>query len=87
MHKWPYKVESWSMPEILEATKSEHWQKFRKSLKGLSTRQKLLLLEEYQMCQEGMSDEDVELRLIRVDNYINALKRGGQLNMQLEVQR
>jgi hypothetical protein len=74
---------------IAEAVDNEHWQKFRVGLKGKSTHHKLELLELYwdsEMERISAADlppivadlqrEDVR---IRIDNYIKALCRGGQL--------
>ena len=73
---------------IAEAVDNEGWQLFRVSLKGLSTKTKLWKLEEYwnqnghypdghvTFRQSGESNCDV---CVRVDNYIKALCRGGQL--------
>ena len=84
MDKWPKTVESWSQDEILTHVKNAEWQSFRLSLKGIPTKQKLLRLFWYLLDDH---DEDPRAIKCRVDNYINALKRGGQLNMDLEVQR
>ena len=63
--------------EISEAIKDEEWQAFRVSLKGKTTTAKLVLLDEYLF--KGWADDDLPKRLIRVQNYLNALSRGGQL--------
>lgn len=55
------------------AIKDAGWQKFRKSLKGLSTAEKLRKLKGWQRQHPGKQSA------IQVANYINALKRGGQL--------
>jgi hypothetical protein len=70
---------------IAEAIKDPAWQEFRLSMKGKTTDEKLSMLEEYY--NEAIDDfcttpdcttcEDVE---IRIDNYIKALCRGGQLD-------
>lgn len=73
MTAWPHSVSSMSIAEILQAVKDPDWQTFRLSLKGLSTADKLKRLETYRNTHEGRVDE------VRVDNYINALLRGGQL--------
>jgi len=64
---------------IAQAVDNEEWQKFRVSMKGKSTREKLDMLREYYYAPGASTrptDEDVA---IRVDNYIKALCRGGQL--------
>lgn len=59
---------------VLQAVKDPDWQQFRASLKGLDTRDKLIHLYAYWL----LSDKSDEAKL-RVDNYIKALCRGGQL--------
>lgn len=61
---------------IAEAVDDEDWQKFRLSMKGQSTERKLNMLEEYYNAHVGEDEDNVT---IRVDNYIKALCRGGQL--------
>jgi len=83
MDKWPYEIQHLDMGEILRAVASNRWQNVRKSLKGLPTSQKLIALQMWLF--EGQDPE--EDRVIQVHNYINALKRGGQLNLNNEVVR
>lgn len=59
--------------EIREAVRDEAWQKFRRSLKGLSTEEKLRKLRAWKRAHPGRKAE------VQVQNYINALKRGGQI--------
>lgn len=79
---------------VYEGIGFEDWQKFRVSLKGCSTAMKLARLEwrwhyftEY--CGECdaagkliVSEELRNLEHIRIDNYIYALRRGGQLDAE-----
>ncbi len=58
--------------EIQEAIKDVEWQEFRETLKGLSTRKKLIELKKWKT-KKGFSKKS----LIQVENYLNALKRGG----------
>ena len=60
--------------EIDKAIDDEKWQEFRKSLKGISTEEKLDKLQEWLNSHKGSRKAEVQ-----VINYINALKRGGQL--------
>lgn len=73
---------------IAQAVDDNEWQRFRLSLKGLTTRQKLDALHDYytppRRHPTSCRDHDgVDLEscnyCIRVDNYIKALCRGGQL--------
>lgn len=75
-----------SSRRIAEAVDDEAWQEFRVSLKGLSTQTKLWKLEEYIKSNCGAAhNTSLDVRVpdcdycIRVDNYIKALCRGGQL--------
>lgn len=67
------------------AIANKDWQKFRLSLKGLTTQRKLDKLRRY--WAQGVQSEERELRIIRIQNYINALKRGGQLSKSGEIQK
>ena len=50
------------------------WQEFRKSLKGIPTTEKLNQLSGWLKKQKHSTQSNVQ-----VSNYLNALKRGGQL--------
>jgi hypothetical protein len=71
---------------IAKAVNDEAWQEFRISLKGLSTRDKLAKLHTYFESvahQEAMEphfppDDGCDV-CVRIDNYIKALCRAGQL--------
>lgn len=84
MKKWPHEVPRLTVCEISKAIKDPDWQAFRRGLKGQPTSTKLHLLHKYLTISPR---EELPAREIRVANYINALKRGGQLNADLEVQR
>lgn len=72
------------------ADKWEDWQLFRCALKGLTTGQKLAMLQarwsEYVVAQSRGADQAV-LERQRINNYLGALRRGGQLDAQLQVVR
>jgi len=76
---------------VYEADGFEEWQLFRVSLKGLDTSQKLSMLHtRWQMfCgfEKGTVDQmaKLEIETARIWNYIGALRRGGQLNAELEI--
>ena len=59
--------------EIDPAIKDEAWQKFRRSLKGLSTLEKTERLEQWLKNHPGRKG------IVQVVNYWNALRRGGQV--------
>jgi len=81
---WPFQVPSLTPFDIQRAIGNPEWQAFRLSLKSVPTGIKLARLKLY---LETSPASEYDLRLIRVANYINALKRGGQLNMDMQVQR
>jgi hypothetical protein len=77
------------MERVLEAVRDEEWQRFRKSLRGMDTVSKLNNLKEYweQQVHDASHlhvEDDSRASIlcpicIRVDNYLKALARGGQL--------
>lgn len=71
---WPYEVSRLTQEEIAVYTKAQSWQAFRKTLKGQSTQAKVNELKYYLR-----RSPDIRSVHVRVDNYINALLRGGQL--------
>jgi hypothetical protein len=83
--KWPFGYKQFSNEDVrfavYEADDFLEWQKFRVMLKGVTTREKLYALGWY------LSMNDSDVAIIRVNNYIGALKRGGLLNDDLEVVR
>ena len=68
---------------IAQAVDDQEWQEIRLGMKGIPTESKLKMLEWYygygdhQNIVQECTDCDV---CIRIDNYIKALCRGGQLN-------
>lgn len=60
---------------------SEEWQKFRVSLKGLTTKEKLYCLM-WRWIHHSHYQEPMEKyhELVRIQNYLGALVRGGQLS-------
>lgn len=90
MNRWPHSIESTTVSEITEYCVNDAlWQRFRLSLKGVSTPQKLDRLyarhgEALVLAPDGQSMRRVQ---VQTDNYLNALKRGGQLNDHNEVVR
>lgn len=62
---------------VAEAVDDEDWQRFRVSLKGLPTAEKLRRLRLAYL--ERYNEEEV--MRIRVDNYLKALARGGQVEL------
>lgn len=90
---WPFAIVYWSLKEIrhavYEAEGFEEWQKFRVSMKGQSTQVKLYRLKQRAIeMGEKFKDnyEQERIEKCRIDNYIGALVRGGQLNIELVIQ-
>lgn len=82
--RWPHHVQSWKRKQVIYAV-SEHpthrdWQKFRVAMKGTTTSQKLYMLDNWLASRAQEGDPDWETEIIRVDNYIGALVRGGLLS-------
>jgi hypothetical protein len=69
-----------SSRRIAQAVDNEGWQRFRVSMKGRPTHEKLEMLRDY---YNRAVDADLSVHMenvrIRVDNYIKALCRGGLL--------
>lgn len=92
MDKWPHPYQIFNGDQVRLAVYfspgADEWQQFRVSLKGQSTRMKLARLDlRYLAAQNAPLPSDWELEKIRINNYIGALVRGGQLNSKLEVIR
>jgi len=89
MIRWPYKLVECPPEAVKDAVADDYWQRYREGLKGLSTEQKLDKLRSY--LDDGIlwsRDTTGYLQYeLRVSNYINALKRGGQLDSDLKVVR
>jgi hypothetical protein len=85
MNRWNGAYRPISKGEIYVAVQDPIWQDFRLSLKGLSTQEKLRKLAEYLDWTAPIHEQ--LLHEVQVINYLNALKRGGQLNDNLEVMR
>lgn len=63
--------------KVLDAVADPEWQKFRQSLKGTSTQYKLKELLQY--LKDNNDSEERNKVYLRVDNYLKALARGGQI--------
>lgn len=87
MDRWSHEVSSWSREQIQVAVNDNYWQTFRVSLKGLSTSEKLARLEQYLIDHADEHGVVSSRDQCRVDNYINALRRGGQLDLHNRIAR
>lgn len=86
---WIYDAEASWPPDLVQkyCVQDEEWQGIRLSMKGVPTHEKLAILKEYyerkgcflvDRVVRGMTHERY---LCQVDNYLGALRRGGQLDM------
>jgi hypothetical protein len=87
MDKWPHQVNHTPTSETLEAVRDPEWQRIRLIMKGKPTSEKLEMLNAWRIvnfCEVMGLHRQTQLQ---IDNYINALKRGGQLNDDLTIKR
>jgi hypothetical protein len=91
---WPFDAHNGFSPEVVqEAVKCPYWQKVRLSMKGKTTKEKLrtLLLWRQERTAYNGSGRDFEVvdeeATVQIDNYLGALRRGGQLDMNNLIQR
>lgn len=89
--RWDMIVDSWVQSFVQQCVYHEadvaNWQLFRVSLKGLETWEKLTRLKvwyhEYCFLRSTETEEQLrqwKVNKCRIDNYIGALVRGGQLS-------
>lgn len=91
----PEDIKRWSNTAIAQAVyyadDAADWQRFRVCMKGCTTYEKLFMLtsrRQYMLTEfaEGnLTQEKLQNEMIRYDNYIGALRRGGQLNAEFKV--
>lgn len=88
MDKWPYELQSWSAEQIQQfCVENEAWQMHRRRMKGKPTSDKLRMLDWWRSQHAAGDNTLLPVHQCQIDNYINALKRGGQLNMDLTIKR
>ena len=86
MPTWEYNIHGRTeiTDAVYRAKGAREWQFFRVGLHGLETNAKLYCLAWY-YAHPQIPNETAWMRKIRVDNYLGALIRGGQLNDKLEI--
>lgn len=93
-YQWHHKIQHWAREFVLNAVydveDALQWQIFRAGLKGLTTQQKLFCLDLYRTYAEQAFNNSGDtaqwqIERCRVDNYIGALRRGGQLDANFRV--
>ncbi|MGL5079030.1 MAG: hypothetical protein ACRDBG_24795 [Waterburya sp.] len=84
---WDREIQSYSPKEVVEYCVNDAvWQTCRLSMKGVNTNEKLRILRGWRAKNELANNGVVDRRCqVQIDNYINALKRGGQIDMQNKV--
>lgn len=86
MKRWPLVVEQWSQDEVqrcvYNVADAINWQRFRVSMKRVDTHKKLHMLMAYWVdkCYYALTKDQKLIEKCRVDNYLGALVRGGQLS-------
>lgn len=89
--KWPFKPSVWTKAQVryavYESDTADVWQQFRVSLKGCETPKKLARLYSRFIYGDNLNKVEKTLEKCRIDNYIGALVRGGQLNKGLWIVR
>ncbi|MCA9398087.1 hypothetical protein KC573_04610 [candidate division WWE3 bacterium] len=83
--RWYIPVSSWTQDAVQDyvyrVSDVEKWQRFRVCLKGLSTHEKLVfLLAYFNVFAFDYTENVYKKEKCRIDNYIGALVRGGQLS-------
>ncbi len=86
------KVEPWDAATIRHAVYfgkgAEEWQMFRVSLKAQSTWMKVHRLHLRYRWMKTLTDTELQrLEKCRIDNYVGALQRGGQLSASYGINR
>lgn len=80
---WIYDAHRGITPEEAQAlcVRNTHWQVCRLSMKGIPTHKKLeRLLEWYNGEYLSATGVELEVRIKQINNYLGALRRGGQLD-------
>lgn len=91
---WIYDSENgFNIKTVAGAVHDPDWQKVRLSMKGVTTQRKLEILKDWREINMAYSGAEYirgvldERAKIQIDNYLGALRRGGQLDMQNMIQR
>ena len=87
MDHWPHPIKTYTMAEVQEHVYTTGWQLHRENMKGRPTTTKLDMLSawrELELKGLGYLRRRCE---VQIDNYLNALKRGGLLDANYHVVR
>lgn len=79
MKKWPHTMGTYNHELVRRfCVEDASWQKVRLSMKGISTEQKLIVLDRYRSDMIACNDDILSHRhQVQIDNYLQALHRGG----------
>lgn len=78
--KWEHEVKPTTVGEITtHAVGNKTWQSYRLAMKGKSTSEKLAMLRTWRS-RHMVNGKLPRATEVQIDNYINALKRGGELS-------
>lgn len=84
MDYWPHQVCYYTAAEVQDyCVQDPVWQVFRMTMKGCTTNQKLDMLKQYRSC----TYTNRRRLQVQVDNYLQALRRGGLLDSNFQVVR
>jgi len=89
MKEWPYSVQYYSRDLLQVLTRDPNWQIFRKSLMSMPPEEKLDHLQRRLDAASVTTAEGIRFdpsEKARIDNYPNAMMRGGALNDRYQVQ-
>jgi hypothetical protein len=86
-NRWEYDIKHLTKEQIMYAIQCDVWQEHRLYMKGKSTQAKLILCETWLRETPPCEHCTDEIRVHQIDNYINALKRGGQLDLEGNIVR
>lgn len=93
MNSWPHPLVTCTREEVQKfCVQDSLWQAYRLKMKGTRTTSKLSMLNAWYIREvdHGAFEGDSQLKRraeVQISNYINALKRGGQLNDDLTIRR
>ena len=91
--EWKYSYETLYSQKLIrhavyEADDAREWQSVRVAMKGLTTQEKLVMMATYlKAAKLGHLNCSAEIGTIRVHNYIGALRRGGQLDADMQIRK
>lgn len=81
---WPYDAHEGFSQDLVQpfCVRDANWQRCRLSMKGKATHEKLAILKDWRENNaQYRTTGQIDLRTqVQIDNYLGALRRGGQLD-------